>query len=49
MEENVKAEAKRLYKKFGNLAAEVAKEIKDYDQNDAYFWDCVISEIYKMN
>ena len=40
-------EAERLYKKFGNLALEVVKEIKIYDKNDTYFWQCVEDYIIK--
>lgn len=49
MDEDVKNEALRLHQKFGNLAGEVALEMKGYDQNDAYFWDCVISALQKIH
>jgi hypothetical protein len=48
MNDDVKNEALRLHKKYGHLAEEVARELKDYDQNDAYFWGCVISALQDM-
>lgn len=48
MEGAAKNEAKRLYKIYGNLAIEVAEEIRSCNPNDAYFWDCVIMQIYRL-
>ena len=37
-------EAERLYKKFGNLAVEVAKELRNIDHpTEDYFWTCVMN------
>lgn len=48
MEDNIKEEALRLQEKYGYLSIDVAKEIREYDQNDRYFWDCVINEINEI-
>lgn len=47
IDENIIFEANRLFKKFGNTAIDVVSEIKKYDNNDIYFWQCV--ENYIIN
>lgn len=49
MDESVKKESLRLYDKFGRFSEEVVKEIKKYDYNDYYFWNCVIIELRNLN
>lgn len=43
VDSNVIVEAERLYKKFGNLAVEVARELRNIDApTEDYFWTCVM-------
>ena len=43
VDKSIIIEAERLQKKFGSMAADVARELRNVDSlTDHYFWTCVI-------